>query len=88
MSAALQPLEELIYNGIIAIIGDATYIGVLILLFFGGIAVVLDTRLEFKIVIIIGASILALPFIPALFVPLVLISGILVFLAIIKIFMR
>lgn len=64
--AGLETLEAQIGAGVVAIVGDPSFIGIIILGLFTGIVVVQNQRGDGKALGIMGAAILASHFMPVL----------------------
>lgn len=64
MTAPLNPLETIMADGFMQVVGDPLFLGIIILGFFGALAMIQGTKLDGKLVIIVPAFILALSFFP------------------------
>lgn len=61
-----SPIEAALANGMLGIVGDPLYTGLLVLGFFAGFVILQNTSLPLKVLIITGAAFLASAFIPFL----------------------
>ena len=59
-----SPLEDYVGTQMTAVTGDPVFGGILVLLFFVGIVMVNNSRLDVKLMVIVPAFILALVFLP------------------------
>ena len=64
--AGLQVIENIIGSGLMLILGNAAFIGVMVIAFFGGWVLLSNTRADVKVLIIFPALILAAAFWPPL----------------------
>lgn len=85
-NAGFQPLEDLMFQGAMDIVGDPVFLGILVMAFFFGFVMFQGLRFEAKAMFIIGGSLLAIAFIPVLAVIIGFGVGILVYLALNKVF--
>lgn len=80
----MQALENIFYEGAMQIAGDPVFIGFLVIIFFGAIVLVQNTRLDGKLVVLIPAMLLAIAFIPAIFLLFALVLAVILYLAFTK----
>lgn len=78
-------IEELIYNGVMEIVGDPVFAGALVLTLFIVFTLLQGIRTDGKIVILVPAFILSLAFIPILALPVVLVVSAVLYLGIMKV---
>ena len=84
MSAGVKPLEEFIYNGMLQLVGDPIFLGLLVFGFFLGFVLLQNTRYDSKLVILASASLLMLAFIPPLAVVFALVAAGIMYLGYLK----
>ena len=80
MTTGLQPLETVIYESAMSIVGDPTYLGLLVLGFFFGFVTLQNVRTDVKVLIIVPAFFLALGFVPWFKALIIVVLGVLLFL--------
>jgi len=84
LTTGFGPLESTIYSSCMSIVGDPTYLGLLVLGFFVGFVFLQGTRMDVKIMVIVPALFLAMSFIGILKVIVVVGIGVVMMLGIKK----
>ena len=60
----MEGIESMFDEGMRSVVGDPTFIGLLIWIFFGGFVMLQNTRIDVKMAIMVPATFLAMAFFP------------------------
>lgn len=85
MTTSLNPLEEILAEGFLSVVGDPLFLGLILLGFFGALVFVQGTRLDGKLVVIVPVLLMSLLFLPPwLAIAFAIGMGVVVYLALTK----
>ena len=83
--SSFGPIEEIIYDGFMSIVGDPAYMGLMLLGFFGGAVFMAQARYDLIVGVLTCAVLLSLVFIPALGILLAFALGTILYFALMKV---